>query len=82
MHKSKEGVYVNSILEANEHQNNYYERRGIRSLKKIRMIEKFVHHAQGQPNEQRVKNELYEYAHYPLHMLFDMPKKKQFGYRN
>ena len=46
------------------------------------MIEKFGHHAQGQPNEQKVKNEAYEWAHYPWDSFDEMPEKDQFGYRN
>jgi hypothetical protein len=80
--KSKDVVYVNSILKANKNQNNYYNRRGDFSLREGRMIEEFGHHAQGLAKDQYEKNQHYNWIHSSWSILKEMPEGINFGYRN
>ena len=80
--KSKDVVYVNSILKAHKNQNNYYNRRGDFSLREGRMIEEFGHHAQGLAKDQYEKNQHYNWIHSSWSILKEMPEGINFGYRN
>jgi hypothetical protein len=77
---SETGVYINSILRTNSTRNDYYDRRGSKTLYKGRMIENFAHHARGQITEQEFKNNLYKMGHHPWGFLDIQPEKVRFGY--
>jgi hypothetical protein len=76
----KDGILINDILKLNTEQLDYYQRRGVRSTERGRLIEFFAHHAMGNTHVQKEKNRLYSVA---LYVHFNsLYNEHNFGYRD